>query len=192
MRVYELARRLGIDSAELIPTLRQAGVRVVSHASSIEQSTISHIVDTLTGEPWRASAATLFERAVHLYERDDDVLLRDITQTALNAIERAIKGYLQTRKAVTVPKRKSLKATVIEHGGLLPIRQDILTRLIERRGYCAMRNRATHDEIMPSRARVSQLIDDTATILNVLDAVGEEPRGPDASRRAEWLSPERE
>ncbi len=50
-RVYELAKELGLQPADLMATLRDLGVEVASHSSSIDQSTVEAVRELLANEP---------------------------------------------------------------------------------------------------------------------------------------------
>ncbi len=47
MRVYELAKQLGIENRELIPELKRLGVTVASHSSALDEDTVQKILDKL-------------------------------------------------------------------------------------------------------------------------------------------------
>ena len=50
-RVYELAKELGLQPADLVATLHDLGVEVASHSSSIDQSTVDTVRELLAKEP---------------------------------------------------------------------------------------------------------------------------------------------
>src|SRR5262245_395930 len=40
MRVYELAKQLGMDNRDLIPELKRMGIAVASHSSALEEESV--------------------------------------------------------------------------------------------------------------------------------------------------------
>ncbi|MEE9181808.1 MAG: translation initiation factor IF-2 N-terminal domain-containing protein, partial [candidate division NC10 bacterium] len=48
MRVYELAKKLGMENRELIPELKRIGVAVASHSSALDEATVQQVLDKLT------------------------------------------------------------------------------------------------------------------------------------------------
>ena len=48
MRVYELAKKLGMENRELIPELKKMGVPVASHSSALDDDTVQKALDKLS------------------------------------------------------------------------------------------------------------------------------------------------
>ncbi len=59
MRVYELAKKLGMENKELLPELKRLGVSVASHSSALDEPTVKKVLEQLTskGAATRKSAA---------------------------------------------------------------------------------------------------------------------------------------
>lgn len=47
MRVYELAKKLGLENKELLPELKKMGVAVASHSSALDERTVQEILDKI-------------------------------------------------------------------------------------------------------------------------------------------------
>ena len=47
MRVYELAKKLGIENRDLLPELKKMGVSVASHSSALDQSVVQKVLEKL-------------------------------------------------------------------------------------------------------------------------------------------------
>lgn len=66
MRVYELAKQLGLENRDLLPELKRMGVAVASHSSTLDESTVQKVLEKLgskgnvprTGTAERDEAAT--------------------------------------------------------------------------------------------------------------------------------------
>ena len=56
MRVYELAKQLGIDNRDLIPELKAMGYAVKSHSSALEEDIVQKVIDRFAAH---AKAGTL-------------------------------------------------------------------------------------------------------------------------------------
>ncbi len=59
MRVYELAKKLGMENKELIPELKRLGVPVSSHSSTLDEPTVERVIEQLGGKavsPRKAAA----------------------------------------------------------------------------------------------------------------------------------------
>ncbi len=50
MRVYELAKKLGMENKELIPELKRLGVAVASHSSALDEPTVKKVLEQLTSK----------------------------------------------------------------------------------------------------------------------------------------------
>jgi translation initiation factor IF-2 len=48
MRVYELAKKLGMENRELIPELKRMGITVASHSSALDDETARRVIERLT------------------------------------------------------------------------------------------------------------------------------------------------
>ncbi|MEW6246768.1 MAG: translation initiation factor IF-2 [Nitrospirota bacterium] len=48
MRVYELAKKLGMENRELIPELKRMGITVASHSSALDDETAQRVIEKLT------------------------------------------------------------------------------------------------------------------------------------------------
>ena len=51
MRVYELAKKLGIESRILIPELVRLGIEVTSHSNALDESSVQRAMEALQGKP---------------------------------------------------------------------------------------------------------------------------------------------
>src|SRR4051812_28090993 len=45
MRVYELAKQLGLENRELIPELKRLGIPVASHSSALDESSVRLVLE---------------------------------------------------------------------------------------------------------------------------------------------------
>ena len=72
-RVYELAKELGLQPADLMATLRDLGVEVASHSSSIDQSTVEAVRELLANEP---------DGGGKVVEVPQQVVVRDLAELA--------------------------------------------------------------------------------------------------------------
>src|SRR5919106_4967656 len=57
MRVYELAKKLGMENRELIPELKRMGVPVTSHSSTLDEGSVEKVLDRLGGRAKLTGAA---------------------------------------------------------------------------------------------------------------------------------------
>ena len=48
MRVYELAKKLGMENRELIPELKRMGITVASHSSALDEATVERVLAQLS------------------------------------------------------------------------------------------------------------------------------------------------
>ena len=48
MRVYELAKKLGMENRALIPELKRLGISVASHSSALDDAAVQKALDHLT------------------------------------------------------------------------------------------------------------------------------------------------
>src|SRR5512135_763181 len=55
MRVYELAKQLGMENRDLIPELKRMGITVASHSSALEEDAVQKVLEKL-GPKSKASA----------------------------------------------------------------------------------------------------------------------------------------
>ncbi len=58
MRVYELAKQLGMENRELIPELKRMGVAVASHSSALEDDVVQKAMEKLGSKAKTAAKAT--------------------------------------------------------------------------------------------------------------------------------------
>ena len=61
MRVYELAKKLGIENRDLLPELKKMGVTVASHSSALDASIVQKVLEKLAPRnkgPARRSSAS--------------------------------------------------------------------------------------------------------------------------------------
>ena len=56
MRVYELAKKLGMESRLLIPELVRLGIEVTSHSNTLDEDTARRIMEALQGKEGRAGS----------------------------------------------------------------------------------------------------------------------------------------
>ncbi len=64
MRVYELAKKLGMENRVLIPELKKMGVSVSSHSSTLDDAIVQKVFDTLASKSKGQSSAAEGELAV--------------------------------------------------------------------------------------------------------------------------------
>jgi translation initiation factor IF-2 len=57
MRVYELAKKLGMENKDLIPELKKMGVPVASHSSALDDDTVQKALDKLSPKAKGAKAS---------------------------------------------------------------------------------------------------------------------------------------
>ncbi len=50
MRVYELAKKLGMENRALIPELKRLGISVASHSSALDDEAVQKALDKLMPE----------------------------------------------------------------------------------------------------------------------------------------------
>ncbi len=62
MRVYELAKKLGMENRVLIPELKKLGVSVSSHSSTLDEEIVQKVLDKLAAKS--TSQGTGIEREV--------------------------------------------------------------------------------------------------------------------------------
>ncbi len=119
MRVYELAKRLGINSHELLDKLKDLGVRVRSHLSILDED----IIDTIEG----LIAPTIGEEKVKEETKEE---IKEEIKSKTQRVEVAETSEVQEKKEET-PKgiRIPLKATVREVSELfnIPVSQIIMS-----------------------------------------------------------------
>src|SRR5437764_12886078 len=48
MRVHELAKKLGMENRDLIPELKQMGIAVASHSSTLDEAAVQKALDKLS------------------------------------------------------------------------------------------------------------------------------------------------
>ncbi len=63
MRVYELAKKLGIENRDLLPELKKMGVTVASHSSALDQSVVQKVLEKLAPKGKGAGEAGLGVRS---------------------------------------------------------------------------------------------------------------------------------
>ncbi|MEE8608273.1 MAG: translation initiation factor IF-2 N-terminal domain-containing protein, partial [Nitrospiraceae bacterium] len=51
MRVYELARKLGMENRDLVPELKRLGITVASHSSALDDPTAARVLEQLMPKP---------------------------------------------------------------------------------------------------------------------------------------------
>lgn len=57
MRVYELAKQLGMENRELIPELKRLGIPVASHSSALDDDSVRVALEKLTSKVRSGEAA---------------------------------------------------------------------------------------------------------------------------------------
>ena len=50
MRVYELAKQLGMENRELIPELKRLGIPVASHSSALDDDSVRVVLEKLSSK----------------------------------------------------------------------------------------------------------------------------------------------
>ena len=63
MRVYELAKQLGMENRDLIPELKRLGIAVASHSSTLEESAVQKALEKL-GSKQKTSVKVVSKGAV--------------------------------------------------------------------------------------------------------------------------------
>ena len=64
MRVYELAKQLGMENRDLIPELKRMGISVASHSSALEEESVQKALAKL-GPKSKATVKTSSQVAWH-------------------------------------------------------------------------------------------------------------------------------
>ena len=65
MRVYELAKKLGMENRDLIPELKRMGVAVASHSSALDEDVVQKVLDKLMPKAKEASVTVAGSAAAH-------------------------------------------------------------------------------------------------------------------------------
>jgi translation initiation factor IF-2 len=65
MRVYELAKKLGIENRDLLPELKKMGVTVASHSSALDASIVQKVLEKLAPKNKGAAEAEVGVRSSH-------------------------------------------------------------------------------------------------------------------------------
>ena len=58
MRVYELAKQLGIENRELIPELKRLGIPVASHSSALNEESVRIVLEKVSPKARSGDAAS--------------------------------------------------------------------------------------------------------------------------------------
>jgi len=76
MRVYELAKKLGMENRVLIPELKKMGVSVSSHSSTLDDETVQKVMEAIgskSNEPLRVTEGAVAAKSVREGMRGKDV-----------------------------------------------------------------------------------------------------------------------
>ncbi len=65
MRVYELAKKLGMENRDLIPELKRMGVAVASHSSALDEDVVQKVLDKLMPKAKGASVTVAASATAH-------------------------------------------------------------------------------------------------------------------------------
>ena len=71
MRVYELAKRLGMENKELIPELKRLGIAVASHSSALEEDAVQKVLDKLAPKGKAKAPAKPEEKKAEAVRKED-------------------------------------------------------------------------------------------------------------------------
>ena len=70
MRVYELAKKLGMESRTLIPALARLGIKVTSHSNTLDEETTQRACEALQGEGKFVNPPELDKQAHHVGHKE--------------------------------------------------------------------------------------------------------------------------
>jgi translation initiation factor IF-2 len=120
MRVYELAKQLGMENRALIPELKRLGISVASHSSALDEAAVQRALDQLMpkagtgqkglmvsdGEQKKGSAskATVSARESKASGRDEDAKGTFVGRASMAAVEEAPKV---DKKRILIKRKKS-------------------------------------------------------------------------------------
>lgn len=79
MRVYELAKKLGMENRVLIPELKKMGVSVSSHSSALDDETVQKVMEAIgskSNEPLRVTEGAAAAKPVREGMRGKDVAVK--------------------------------------------------------------------------------------------------------------------
>lgn len=121
VRVYELAKELGMSNSELIDALAAMGVQVKSHSSSIDEETAGKVRESLEG---KASPAAKEKREITLPDGLTVKQLAEFLEVSTGDIQKAL---VKQRALVAVNQvvPQELAKSVAESLGFSVLSQDI-------------------------------------------------------------------
>jgi translation initiation factor IF-2 len=108
MRVYELAKKLGIENRVLIPELKKMGVPVTSHSSALDDETVQKVMEKLASKSKGQSSAT-----------EDD--LTTSMQDATRGKRTTARGHLveespkPDKRRILITRKKEDEATEVDY-----------------------------------------------------------------------------
>ncbi len=106
MRVYELAKKLGMENRDLIPELKRIGIAVASHSSALEEDAVQKILEKL-GPKAKASGKTS--------EADATSRVHAVKAASVQAVAPAEEAKSDKRRILI--KRKKANETSAEEFG---------------------------------------------------------------------------
>src|SRR5579884_2806108 len=113
MRVYELAKKLGMENRELIPELKRMGITVASHSSALDDETARRVIERLTpkGKISVKSGAKTAESGDHMESRTERKGSRSHREEASAALQASARETLRDSGR---PASARLQPSVVE------------------------------------------------------------------------------
>jgi translation initiation factor IF-2 len=108
MRVYELAKKLGIENRVLIPELKKMGVPVTSHSSTLDDETVQKVMEKLASKSKGQSSST-----------EDDLTTSISMQDATRGKGTTARGHLveespkPDKRRILIKRKKEEEATEV-------------------------------------------------------------------------------
>lgn len=131
MRVYELAKKLGMESRELIPLLVRLGIKVASHSNTLDKATAQRALQALkerksgssAGKPERGKRKETGELGLQKKSVARDAHVREVTRSTsrLSSALSTEEVHKPEQKHILVKRKK-----VEEESPLEPVQSDVL------------------------------------------------------------------
>ena len=119
MRVYELAKKLGVENRDLIPKLKEMGIAVASHSSALDEAAVQKALDTLS-----PSAKAMHEGGAEREQAGTEPVKRDEVKKT-SKLQKAAVAVHETSKSGS----QKLASVILEE----PPKPDKRRMLIKRR-----------------------------------------------------------
>ncbi len=113
MRVYELAKKLGMENRELIPELKRMGIAVASHSSTLDDETAQRVIEKLApkGKPLVKNGAKTAEAGDQMESRTERRGSRSHREEASAVLQASAR---ETRRDSGKPASTRLQSSVVE------------------------------------------------------------------------------